>query len=119
MMPSIGYRDMVTLHVVYDGDCPFCRSYVSLLRLREQYDVHLVDARQEPAFAAQYGLDLNAGMVVELDGKVFHGADAISLLSRLSWIPGPLSSKRFSRFVYPILRLGRNIALRVLRRSPL
>jgi len=33
-----------TLHIVYDGDCPFCSGYVALLRLREQYDVRLVDA---------------------------------------------------------------------------
>ena len=65
---------MATLRIIYDGDCPFCSSYVALLRLREQYDVRLVDARKEPALAAQYGLDLNEGMIVDLDGKVHHGA---------------------------------------------
>src|SRR2546423_970043 len=65
------------LHIVYDGDCPFCSSYVALLRLREQYDVHLVDARRQPAVAARYGLDLNEGMIVELEGTVHHGARAI------------------------------------------
>ena len=25
---------MATLHIVYDGDCPFCRNYVGLLKLR-------------------------------------------------------------------------------------
>ena len=42
---------MATLHIVYDGDCPFCRNYVGLLKLRERLDVHLVDARREPALA--------------------------------------------------------------------
>jgi len=34
------------LWVVYDGECPFCSSYVLLYRLREQAkQVHLIDAR--------------------------------------------------------------------------
>jgi predicted DCC family thiol-disulfide oxidoreductase YuxK len=110
---------MATLHVIYDGECPFCRSYVSLLRLREQFDVHLIDARKEPAYAARYGLDLNESMVVDLDGRISHGAEAISVLSRLSRTPGPLASERLSRAVYPLLRFGRNMTLRVLGRRPL
>src|SRR5438046_960309 len=87
-----------TLHIIYDGDCPFCSSYVALLRLREQYDVHLVDARKEPAVAARYGLDLNEGMVVDLDGQVHHGARAMSLLARLSGTLSPLRSERAGGF---------------------
>lgn len=110
---------MATLRIVYDGDCPFCRSYIALLRLREQYDVHLVDARKEPAFAAQYGLDLNEGMIVDLDGKVHHGARAMSLLSRLSSTISPLRSERVASVVYPLFRFCRNVALKVLGRSQL
>ena len=105
-----------TLHIVYDGDCPFCSSYVALLRLREQYDVRLVDARKEPAVAARYGLDLNEGMVVDLDGKVYHGARAMSLLARLSGTLSPLRSERVASAVYPLFRFGRNVALKVLGR---
>ena len=108
---------MATLHVVYDGDCPFCSSYVSLLRLREQYDVHLVDARKEPEFAARYGLDLNEGMIADLDGDVHHGARAVSLLSRLSGTMSPLRFEWIASLVYPLLRFGRNAALKVLGRS--
>jgi predicted DCC family thiol-disulfide oxidoreductase YuxK len=108
---------MARLHIVYDGDCPFCSRYVALLRLREQHDVRLVDARKNPAFAAQYGLDLNAGMIVDLDGNVFHGARAISVLSRLSGTISPLRSEWIARAVYPLLRFGRNVSLKVLGRS--
>lgn len=32
--------------VIYDGECPFCRSYVSLMALRDRVgQVDLVDAR--------------------------------------------------------------------------
>ncbi len=108
---------MATLRIVYDGDCPFCRSYVALLRLREQYDVRLVDARKEPALAAQYGLDLNEGMIADLDGEVHHGARAVSLLSRLSESHvSPLRWDWFADFAYPVVRFGRNAALKVLGR---
>ncbi len=108
---------MAYLHIVYDGDCPFCSSYIKLLRLREQFDVRLVDARREPEFAAQYGLDLNEGMVVDMDGDVHHGARAVALLSRLSSRISPLRSDKVAQAVYPFLRLGRNVALKLLGRS--
>lgn len=35
------------VEVVYDGECPFCASYVALLRLRERVgEVRLIDARR-------------------------------------------------------------------------
>jgi predicted DCC family thiol-disulfide oxidoreductase YuxK len=108
---------MATLCIVYDGNCPFCRSYVRLLRLREHYEVRLVDARREPAFATQYGLDLNEGMIVDLDGAIYHGAGAMSLLSRLSSTTNPLRSEWFARAVYPLFRFGRNVTLKILGRS--
>ena len=108
---------MATLHIVYDGDCPFCRNYVGLLKLRERYDVHLVDARREPAFAARYGLDLNEGMIADLDGEVYHGARAVALLSRISGTFKPLGREWVARVMYPVLRFGRNAALKALGRS--
>lgn len=108
---------MRQLRIVYDGQCPFCSRYAQLVRLREGFDVHLIDARREQETAASYNLDLNEGMVVDLDGAVHHGAEAISLLSRLSGRPGPLSSPTIARLVYPGLRLGRRVALRLLGRK--
>ena len=79
----------------------------------------LVDARREPERAAAYGLDLNAGMIADLDGVVHHGAAAVSLLSSLSRRPGPLAWAPLTRMVYPLMRLGRQATLRILGRSPL
>lgn len=110
---------MTPLRIVYDGECPFCASYVALMRLRENYAVELIDARTHPTPARAYGLDLNAGMIVDLDGEVHHGASAVTLLSRLSRRPGPLSSARVARWLYPWMRRGRAITLRLLGRQPL
>ena len=78
--------------------------------------MRLVDARKEPAVAARYGLDLNEGMIVELDGKVHHGARAMSLLARLSGTLSPLRSERVASAL-SFFRFGRNVALKVLGRS--
>jgi predicted DCC family thiol-disulfide oxidoreductase YuxK len=107
------------LRIVYDGDCPFCASYVALMRLREGHAVRLIDARREPEVAAAYGLDLNAGMIADLDGQVHHGAAAVALLSRLSRRPGPLASDRLAGAVYPLMRAGRALTLRLMGRRPI
>lgn len=110
---------MRQLRIVYDGQCPFCSRYVELVRLRERFDVTLIDARRERERADAYGLDLNEGMIVDLDGSVHHGAAAVSLLSRLSRRPGPLAHPAVARWAYPVMRLVRQGTLRVLGRAML
>lgn len=107
------------LTVVYDGECPFCSRYVELMRLKERYDVELVDARREHAKAHGYGLDLNDGMIADLDGDVHYGADAVWLLSMLSERPGMLSRRGVANALYPWLRRGRHLTLRLLGRKPI
>ncbi len=110
---------MAALLIIYDGDCPFCSRYAAYQKLREEYDVRLVDARAEPKLAASYGLDLNEGMIVDLDGRVHHGADAVRLLSALSQRPGLLRHERVAHALYPFLRFARNMALKLLGRKPI
>lgn len=110
---------MSRLRIVYDGECPFCASYVTLLRLREKHEVELIDARRDRARAEAYGLDLNEGMIADLDGEVHHGASAMALLSRLSRGPSLLGSDAVATRVYPWLRGGRAVALKLLGRQPI
>ena len=110
---------MTPLRIVYDGDCPFCSNYVQLLRLRKHFDVDLIDAREDTATANAYGLDLNEGMIADLDGAVHHGSDAVWILSQLSERPGLFSNRAVARFAYPFMRTGRNLTLRMLGRQPI
>ncbi len=115
------------LRIVYDGDCPFCSRYVALLRLRERFDVELVDARAQPDLAASYGLDLDEGMIADVDGTVWHGSDAVWILSRLTDRSGTFNRAMGAIFswrpaatvLYPVMRLGRRAALLALRRKPI
>src|SRR5579871_2092386 len=76
------------LVVVYDGDCPFCRNYVSLMALRKAAGkVELVDARTGGSAVRQLesiGYDLNEGMAAIYGGRVYYAGDSVALLSSLS-----------------------------------
>lgn len=113
--------------LIYDGDCPVCRSTAHAILIRKQYgSMTLVDARAAPDHpicrkASAAGLDLDEGMVIFADGEVYHGAGAISFLASFG-DPGHLLTKmskvvnrssRFSARAYGLLRGLRNILLRL------
>lgn len=114
------------LTIIYDGDCPFCRRYVELLRLRESAGtVELINARERPDLTRQFrleGIPLDEGMVVRMGGKTWHGADALHVLALLSTPSGFFN--RVNRFIfrwkllsfvlYPLLRMGRSVTLAIL-----
>lgn len=117
--------------LVYDGECPFCSAYVRYVRVRESVGrLHLVDARRPHPVADEaraLGLDLDEGMALKLGQRFYHGADCINVLAMLSTGSGPFNrlnaaifrSPVASRNLYPILRAGRNLALRLLGRGKL
>jgi predicted DCC family thiol-disulfide oxidoreductase YuxK len=117
--------------LIYDGECPFCSAYVRYVRVRASLGrLHLVNAREpHPAAdeARSLGLDLDEGMALKLGNRFYHGADCIHVLALLSTGSGPFNrvnamlfrSATASRFLYPVLRAGRNLALRLLRRGKL
>jgi predicted DCC family thiol-disulfide oxidoreductase YuxK len=114
------------LEIIYDGECPFCRAYARLVKLKEAVGpVELIDGRRNPAMTAQLrarGIDLNETMVVNYGGASYAGPRAIEILSLLSSDSGLvnrmmarlLRNGRRADFFYPILRFGRNSALRLL-----
>lgn len=110
-------------YVYYDGECPFCARYVSLLRLREAIGpVNLVNVRDDLSILDELqkqGFNLDRGMVVDIFGKRLGGADAVNQLALLStpstlfnrlnkWI---MSIPFLAVLLYPILRMGRWCAL--------
>lgn len=113
--------------IIFDGACPFCRAYLRLHRLREDIgSVELLSARDKDDRIAHYqqeGFDLDQGMLVVMGEVVYAGADAMVVLASCSTASGwfnrcnrwIFSSRRRSRFIYPILRAGRRIALLLLR----
>jgi predicted DCC family thiol-disulfide oxidoreductase YuxK len=123
--------DRPTLAVIYDGDCPFCTTYVRHLRLRDAYgEVVLVNAREGGPFvdvAVGSGVDLDEGMALVIGDRVVHGADCVHQLAlmstRVGWFNRAcavvFSRPRLCRVLYPVIRLARNLVLRARGRPPL
>ena len=113
--------------LLYDGDCPFCSNYVAFLNLRERFpDLELVNLREDPqheAVASVQAMDLklDEGMaLVKANGEVIYGAEAINELAEDGTLNGWLfGSKRRSKAIYPALKAGRKITLKLLGRKKL
>lgn len=117
------------LTLVYDGECPFCARYVAMTRLRDSAgSLSIINAREpHPIVNALIadGYDLDDGMVLKAGDTIYHGDRAIHALALMSSQVGWFNRLNFlvfrssalSRFLYPIMRAGRNTVLRLLRRQ--
>ncbi len=118
----------IDINLIYDGDCPFCTSYVGLIRLRSLYNLKLVNARDQSDVQQRLlglGFNLDEGMVMELEGEYFHGTHCVqriallttnsSMFNRInSWV---FSKPQLAKVVYPVLVILRNLVLKMLGRT--
>ncbi|WP_108444235.1 DCC1-like thiol-disulfide oxidoreductase family protein [Halomonas denitrificans] len=118
-----------TLTLVYDGECPLCRQFVRLQRLRRDVgDLALIDARQESDARrelSEQGIDLDEGVALRIGEHWVHGSEALHRLALMSTGSGLFnrlmarlfaSPERTAR-LYPWLRRGRALLLRLLGRE--
>jgi predicted DCC family thiol-disulfide oxidoreductase YuxK len=117
------------LIVVYDGECPYCRNYVRLMALRKAVGhVDLINARTpDPAVRrlVELGYDLNEGMAAIYGGKIYYGSDSIVLLSSMAHETGWLGrlvaillrDPNRARLLYPIMKVGRRVTLKLLGKT--
>ncbi|MDJ0933093.1 DCC1-like thiol-disulfide oxidoreductase family protein [Breoghania sp.] len=122
---------MSGIEIIYDGGCTFCSRYVTMTQLRDAIGtVELIDARSDHPFVAKVraqGYDLNEGMLARYKGREYFGADCLHLLSMLSSRSGldnrlmstVMAHRPLAVTLYPALRLGRNMTLRLLGRQPI
>jgi predicted DCC family thiol-disulfide oxidoreductase YuxK len=117
-------------YLLYDGECPACRSYVAFSRLRQLYpDLRLLDARGEPELVVRLrgqGYDINEGMVLCLDGRIHFGAEATRMIAILGgeqpsrlrrWVLAGVGTAPWARALYPWLNRTRQLLLRLLGRK--
>jgi predicted DCC family thiol-disulfide oxidoreductase YuxK len=122
-------QDEADAIVVYDGECPFCSRYVAMVRLRDAVGkVRLLNARDDDPLVddlKRSGFDLDQGMVLVIGDRRYHGADCVNMLAMLSTPSGAFNrlnaavfrSRTASRLLYPVLRAGRNLVIRLLGRA--
>jgi len=113
----------MTLTLVYDGGCPFCRHFALASELRGGIPLlELRDGRADHDLRAALkarGLNLARGAVLLEDERAWHGAEAIEELCRRLAPSGPLlqllrglfSEPNQARRLYPLLLLARRLAL--------
>jgi predicted DCC family thiol-disulfide oxidoreductase YuxK len=113
----------MTLTLVYDGGCPFCRHFALASELRGGIPLlELRDGRADHDLRAALktrGLNLACGAVLLEDERAWHGAEAIAELCRRLAPSGPLlqllrglfSEPNQARRLYPLLLLARRLAL--------
>ena len=111
------------LKIYYDGSCHLCQNYVKFLRLKSTVErVELVNLRTSEKRVQDFnamGMDVDQGMIVDIDGETHFGDKAIFVLAGLSsqsnlwnrinaWL---FASGFFTRLLYPFMRLFRNTLL--------
>ena len=115
----------MTLVLVYDGGCPFCRHFA----LRSELvggvpDLEIRDGRADQALRAELaarGLHLARGAVLLEGSQAWHGAEAIAELCRrlepsdalLALLRGLFAEPQRAGRLYPLLLLARRLALQL------
>ncbi len=115
------------IYLVYDNECPACKNYLQILRIRETVaDIEMINARESHWIIdeiTEKGLDLDEGMVLKIGDELYYGADAINKISLISSPNGLFNkinyfvfkSKSLSRIFYPILVTSRALLLKILK----
>lgn len=121
--------DAAPLLLVYDKECPACNNFSIMVRIKESVGrLVLVNAREDTPIMREIteaGLDIDEGMVLKMGDQLYYGADAIHALSLISsrsgffnrlnyWV---FKSKRASHVIYPMLKAGRAVLLKVMRKT--
>ncbi len=110
---------------VFDGECPICQMGANLFKVRKNVGtLHTVDARSEhdhpimkEVNAAK--LNLDAGMVLKYEGKLYQGDEALVLMANIGDARDTFNgvnralfrSKLLSKLCYPFMKLARDIAI--------
>ena len=118
-------KQKITLY--YDKQCPFCSKYANLLKLKENFEITLKDARENlnEISVLCKNLDINDGFIVIYKNDCFQGAKALEFLNRAvdkTTILGKLHfffayENNFSKFLYKTLFILRKIVLFILRKD--
>ena len=115
--------------LVYDAECPACDNYSRMVRIREDVGrLVIVDAREDTPVMREItaaGLDIDEGMVLKLGGELYYGSEAIHMLAMIGSRSGlfnrfnyhVFSSPRLARTLYPVLRAGRAVLLKLLGKT--
>jgi len=113
------------IELVYDDQCPVCRTYCQNIKVDDGISLSLVDARKDGPLMEEItkkGLDIDQGMVLKTGDTLYYGSDAMRQISlraqKKGWL-ALINRLFFTRqshadIFYPLGRSLRNGLLRLL-----
>ena len=111
------------VQLVYDGGCPFCRSFAASSELRGGLpQLEILDGRADATLRQRLrlqGYDLADGAILIEGDRIWHGAEAVSRLCSqmrpsdglLQLLSATFADSGRSQRLYPLLLLARRLAL--------
>jgi predicted DCC family thiol-disulfide oxidoreductase YuxK len=104
------------IELYYDKECPFCNYYSNYIKLKENHNLILINARDDNESIKEFrkhGFDINNGFIIRVDDtKLYQGCDAIIFLNKISDKKIYFKDNYFFRnFVYPLAKKLRHIIL--------
>ena len=118
-------KQKITLY--YDKQCPFCSKYANFLKLKENFEITIKDARENQSEISIIcpNLNINDGFIVIYENNCFQGAKALGFLNSAvdkDTFLGKLHfifryDNIFSKILYNVLFILRKIILFVLRKD--
>ena len=111
------------IKIYYDAECYFCKNYTKLTKLKDVGKiVEIIDLRKAkdvlPWFKSN-GYDVDEGMIVTIDEKIYFADKAINALTKISDEKVTFNklttlffyNKKLSSAIYPFLVKARNVFL--------
>tara|TARA_Y100000389_G_scaffold62197_1_gene58266 strand:- start:10842 stop:11219 length:378 start_codon:yes stop_codon:yes gene_type:complete len=116
------------IKLYYDEECPFCNEYSKYVELRKKYDIKIFNARESIDKIKVFrnkGFDINDGMIIECESKIFQGSDAVKIIDKYidkkrvldQFISVIINLPGFKLLVYPIVKFLRIMILKLLGRN--
>ena len=114
------------IKIFYDGSCVFCNNYIQLVKLKEDFDVSLVNLRDNLEDAKIFfnrGINVDEGMIIEIEDKIYFGTNAMIFLSKYDkatnlsnfLINKIFKSNLFPDLIYSLFKLIRVFVLKLKR----
>lgn len=115
--------------LLYDGGCPFCKNYVKYQHLKNNFDIELLNARDHidlVNFFYEKKFNIDDGMLLYIDNQIYYGEECLNFISKNAHVRNNIFQKInhlifkhriLSQLIYPFLKIGRDIALFILRRK--
>ncbi len=122
---SQNLKQKITLY--YDKECPFCSKYANFLKLKENFEITLKDARENQSEVSLFcgNLNINDGFIVIYKNECFQGAKALAFLNSAvdkTTLLGKLHfffryDNLFSNLLYKLFFILRKIILFILGKN--